>query len=88
MKTSKLGLNYDVIIVYVRCIYALQVALASGFEYTEKVREAQKAIDLPNVICVDAKGLALKEDNMHLTTESQVQFGQMLAEAYLSHFHA
>ncbi|KAJ1397340.1 Sialate O-acetylesterase domain [Sesbania bispinosa] len=66
----------------------IQVALASGFEYTEKVREAQKGIDLPNVICVDAKGLALKEDNMHLTTESQVQLGHMLAQAYLAHFHA
>ncbi|KAK7280328.1 hypothetical protein RJT34_25391 [Clitoria ternatea] len=66
----------------------IQVALASGFDKMEKVREAQKAIDVPNVVCVDAKGLALKEDNMHLTTESQVQLGQMLAEAYLAHFHA
>ncbi|RDX82574.1 putative carbohydrate esterase, partial [Mucuna pruriens] len=66
----------------------IQVALASGSDYIEKVREAQKAIDLPNVICVDAKGLQLKEDNLHLTTESQVQLGHMLAEAYLTHFHA
>ncbi|XP_019429153.1 PREDICTED: probable carbohydrate esterase At4g34215 [Lupinus angustifolius] len=66
----------------------IQVALASGFEYIEKVREAQKSIDLPNVICVDAKGLQLKEDNLHLTTEAQVQLGQMLAEAYLTHFEA
>ncbi|CAJ1977385.1 unnamed protein product [Sphenostylis stenocarpa] len=66
----------------------IQVALASGSEYIEKVREAQKAIDLPNVIFVDAKGLQLKEDNLHLTTESQVKLGHMLAEAYLTHFHA
>ena len=52
------------------------------------MREAQKAIDIPNVIYVDAKGLQLKEDNLHLTTESQVQLGRMLAEAYLTHFHA
>ncbi|KAG4998481.1 hypothetical protein JHK85_029920 [Glycine max] len=39
---------------------------ASGSDHTEKVREAQKVIDLPNVICVDAKGLQLKEDNLHL----------------------
>ncbi|XP_021750795.1 probable carbohydrate esterase At4g34215 [Chenopodium quinoa] len=66
----------------------IQVALASGVDeqYTEKVREAQLEINLPNVICVDAKGLKLKDDNMHLTTESQVHLGQMLADAYLSHF--
>lgn len=65
------------------------MALASGDErYIEIVREAQKGIDLPNVVCVDAKGLKLKEDNLHLTTESQVQLGQMLADAYLSHFVA
>ncbi|MED6159212.1 hypothetical protein PIB30_040234 [Stylosanthes scabra] len=65
----------------------IQVAIGSGSEYMEKVREAQKAIDISNVICVDAKGLQLKEDNLHLTTEAQVQLGQMLAHAYLTHFH-
>lgn len=52
----------------------------------EKVREAQKEIKIPEVICVDAKGMKLKEDNLHLTTEAQVQLGQFLAEAYLNHF--
>lgn len=66
----------------------MQVAIASGSEYMEKVREAQKGIDVPNVICVDAKGLQLKEDNLHLTTEAQVQLGHMLAEAYLTHFES
>ncbi|KAJ1397341.1 Sialate O-acetylesterase domain [Sesbania bispinosa] len=66
----------------------IQVALASGSEYIEKVREAQKGIDLPKVICVDAKGLQLKEDNLHLTTEAQIKLGHMLAEAYLTHFVA
>ncbi|KAK6916400.1 Sialate O-acetylesterase domain [Dillenia turbinata] len=65
----------------------IQVAIASGDErYIEKVREAQKAIDLPNAVCVDAKGLPLKEDNLHLTTEAQVQLGHILADAYLAHF--
>ncbi|KAM0025071.1 putative sialate O-acetylesterase domain, SGNH hydrolase superfamily [Helianthus debilis subsp. tardiflorus] len=65
----------------------IQVAIASGNEkYIEVVRAAQKAIDLPNVVCVDAKGLELKEDNLHLTTEAQVQLGHMLADAYLAHF--
>lgn len=50
------------------------------------MREAQKGINIPNVICIDAKGLPLNEDNLHLNTESQVKLGHMLAEAYLTHF--
>ncbi|XP_021753383.1 probable carbohydrate esterase At4g34215 [Chenopodium quinoa] len=66
----------------------IQVALASGDEkYIEKVREAQLGIKLPNVVCVDAKGLKLNDDNLHLSTEAQVQLGQMLADAYLCHFN-
>ncbi|KAL9371056.1 hypothetical protein Peur_036196 [Populus x canadensis] len=68
----------------------IQVAIASGLDdnYMEKVREAQLNINLPNVVCVDAKGLDLKEDHLHLTTESQVKLGNMLADAYLKHFSA
>lgn len=66
----------------------IQVAIASGTEkYLEKVREAQFGIKLPHVVCVDAKGLDLKEDNLHLTTGAQVKLGHMLADAYLTHFH-
>ncbi|GFP92155.1 probable carbohydrate esterase at4g34215 [Phtheirospermum japonicum] len=62
------------------------VAIASGRGYLEKVRHAQKEINLPNVVCVDAMGLPLQEDNLHLTTEAQVELGRMLADAYLTHF--
>lgn len=69
------------------CLPIIQVAITSGDgKYMEKVREAQKEIKIPKVVCVDAKGLKLKEDNLHLTTEAQVQLGQMLAEAYLNNF--
>ncbi|KDP47145.1 hypothetical protein JCGZ_22141 [Jatropha curcas] len=65
----------------------VQVAITSGDEkYLEKVREAQLGMKVQNVVCVDAKGLQLKEDNLHLTTQSQVKLGQMLAGAYLQHF--
>lgn len=68
-------------------IYVLQVALASGEgPYIEKVREAQKGVTVPNVILVDAKGLPLNPDHLHLTTKAQVQLGKMLADAYSSHF--
>lgn len=53
----------------------------------EKIRDIQKAIDMKNVVCVDAKGLELTEDKMHLVTEACVELGQMLAHAYLTHFN-
>ncbi|KAG2542936.1 probable carbohydrate esterase At4g34215 [Panicum virgatum] len=65
----------------------IQVALASGDKRNiDKVRSAQFSVNLPNVVTVDAMGLALNEDNMHLTTESQVKLGNMLAEAYIKNF--
>ncbi|RWR81406.1 putative carbohydrate esterase [Cinnamomum micranthum f. kanehirae] len=67
----------------------IQVALASGDTHSiDMVREAQLGINLPNVVCVDAKGLPLNEDNLHLTTEAQVELGNMLADAYLKNFTA
>lgn len=66
------------------------MALASGEgKYVEMVRQAQLSINLPNVKCVDAKGLRLEADHLHLTTMSQVRVGLMLARAFLhiSHNH-
>ncbi|KAH6799630.1 hypothetical protein C2S51_036114 [Perilla frutescens var. frutescens] len=62
----------------------IQVALASGSEYKERIREAQLNTELPNVKCVDAGGLPLiKYDKLHLSTASQVKLGTMLAHAFL-----
>ncbi|KAH7846560.1 hypothetical protein Vadar_015419 [Vaccinium darrowii] len=62
----------------------IQVALASGQGLNiEKVREAQLGLNLPNVKCVDAKGLQLEPDYVHLTTQAQVQLGKMLADSFL-----
>lgn len=47
------------------------------------VRKAQKEIDLPNVRCVDAYGLQLEPDGLHLTTAAQARLGPMLAESFL-----
>ncbi|KAG9160158.1 hypothetical protein Leryth_015044 [Lithospermum erythrorhizon] len=60
------------------------VALASGLNFTEMVREAQMNIGLPNIKVVDAKGLPLQLDNIHLTTPAQVRLGNLLADAFLS----
>lgn len=65
----------------------IQVAIASGDpRYIDKVREAQLKMNLPNVVCVDAKGFPLKEDNLHLTTDAQVKLGHIMAHAYITHF--
>ncbi|XP_071686875.1 probable carbohydrate esterase At4g34215 [Rutidosis leptorrhynchoides] len=62
----------------------VQVALASGEgEYIEIVREAQLGMDLVNLRTIDAKGLELEPDGLHLTTASQVTVGKMLANAFL-----
>ncbi|XP_022867776.1 probable carbohydrate esterase At4g34215 [Olea europaea var. sylvestris] len=58
----------------------IQVALASNYEV---VRKAPLEIKLPNVICVDAKGLEVKKnDTLHLTTSAQVHLTKMLANAF------
>ncbi|TYH65012.1 hypothetical protein ES332_D06G026600v1 [Gossypium tomentosum] len=64
----------------------IQVALASGpGAYIEEVREAQLKTDMAYVKCVDAKGLPLGPDGLHLTTSSQVTLGQMLGHAFLGY---
>lgn len=63
------------------------MAITSGDgKYIEKIRKIQKEIDVPNVVCVDAKGLELKEDKLHLTTKAHVKLGKMIADAYFTHF--
>ncbi|KAL4285239.1 hypothetical protein GQ457_16G014960 [Hibiscus cannabinus] len=63
-----------------------QVALASGSgPFIEEVREGQLKLNtsIPKVECVDAKGLPLEPDRLHLTTPAQVKLGQMLAASFL-----
>ncbi|GFP84526.1 probable carbohydrate esterase at4g34215 [Phtheirospermum japonicum] len=62
----------------------IQVALASGQgHYVYVIRKAQLGIELPNVKCVDAKGLQLQPDGLHLSTAAQVELGQKMADAFL-----
>lgn len=67
--------------------YGLQVALASGEgQFVDVVRKGQLDVKLGNVKCVDAKGLHLKEDHLHLTTTSEVHLGIKLARSFLYSF--
>ncbi|OVA02061.1 protein of unknown function DUF303 [Macleaya cordata] len=61
----------------------IQVALASGLgQFVGIVRKAQLDVELTNVRCVDATGLPLGSDGLHLTTQAQVHLGHMLAKAF------
>uniref|UniRef100_A0A803NAJ4 Sialate O-acetylesterase domain-containing protein n=1 Tax=Chenopodium quinoa TaxID=63459 RepID=A0A803NAJ4_CHEQI len=51
--------------------------------YIEEVRQAQMGVDLLNLVTVDAKGLPLEPDNLHLTTQAQVELGEKLAHTFL-----
>ncbi|KAL8230936.1 hypothetical protein R6Q57_000714 [Mikania cordata] len=61
----------------------IQVAIASGIgSFVDEVREAQLGMWLVNLRTVDAKGLGLEPDRLHLNTSSQVKLGEMLAQAF------
>ncbi|XP_078445857.1 carbohydrate esterase, putative (DUF303) isoform X1 [Wolffia australiana] len=65
----------------------IQVAICSGEgKWVEKVRSAQLGMTIPHVVCVDAKGLQLNEDHLHLSTPAQVKLGRMMAEKYVDNF--
>ena len=59
---------------------------AGNVELVDKVRNAQKAAldHIEHLYLVDALGLPLNSDNIHLTTEAQTTVGLMLADKYIS----
>ncbi|CAN4095354.1 unnamed protein product [Withania somnifera] len=62
----------------------VQVALTTTLgPYEEEIRQAQIGINLQNVKTVDANGLKVGPDYVHLSTPAEVQLGQMLAHAFL-----
>ncbi|GLJ33248.1 hypothetical protein SUGI_0668870 [Cryptomeria japonica] len=67
----------------------IQVAITMGdppySEPVQKIRKAQLGVSIHNVYCVDANGLVLEEDKLHLTTKSQVKLGKLLADTYIKH---
>ncbi|KAG6547610.1 hypothetical protein Mapa_011059 [Marchantia paleacea] len=66
----------------------IQVKICGTWPFVEEVRAAQATVQVPRVYTVDAWGLELNPDHMHLTTESQEKLGLVMAEKYLSHCHA
>lgn len=62
------------------------MALASGSgPYVDVIRKAQLELELElaNLRCVDANGLHLEPDGLHLSTGAQVRLGHMMADAFL-----
>ncbi|KAL0438901.1 UNVERIFIED_CONTAM: putative carbohydrate esterase [Sesamum latifolium] len=63
----------------------IQVALASGQgdpKWLESIRATQ--LGMNDMITVDAMGLPLQPDGLHLTAKAQVRLGNMLADAFLN----
>ncbi|KAI4339828.1 hypothetical protein MLD38_024728 [Melastoma candidum] len=63
-------------------IFQVAIASAQG-PYMDAVRKAQFDVNTTNIQTVDAKGLPLEPDHVHLTTLAEVQLGKMLATAFL-----
>jgi len=75
---------------FFHCGVVLEVAIywpiAPHRELVEQVRNAQKAAcdKVKHLYLVDAFGLPLLSDGIHLTTEAQTKVGLMLMEKYIS----
>jgi len=65
---------------------AIYWPVAAHPELVEQVRNAQKAAcdQVKHLYLVDAFGLPMLRDGIHLTTEAQTQVGLMLMEKYIS----
>ncbi|KAH0989991.1 hypothetical protein GBA52_001474 [Prunus armeniaca] len=82
--------NFERLVMDLRCdlknpkLPVIQVALASGEgQFVDVVRKGQLDVKLGNVKYVDAKGLRLKEDHLHLTTISEkVNVGRRIKVPY------
>lgn len=63
----------------------MQVAIATGEGiFIDPIRKVQLGIDLPNVQTVDPKSFAvIQPDKLHLTAQSQVQLGSLMADALI-----
>ncbi|CAN6272387.1 unnamed protein product [Urochloa humidicola] len=67
-------------------LLVIQVGIATAQhhgKFLSLVRDAQRAVTLPNVKYVDAMGLPVGSDRTHLTTKGQIQLGNMLAKSYI-----
>ena len=58
---------------------------AANAELVEQVRSAQKAVaqQVRHVYLVDARGLSMCSDKIHLTTKAQAKLGLMMLRKYL-----
>nr|GMD80863.1 probable carbohydrate esterase At4g34215 [Ipomoea batatas] len=67
----------------------IQVALPSATygSYVKDIRKFQLELKLPMLSTVDANGLQLQNDSVHLTSTAQVQLGIAMANAFLQISH-
>ncbi|PHT84611.1 hypothetical protein T459_13054 [Capsicum annuum] len=84
IRDLRADLNSPILPVVMVVLHYPKEELAKKFKFVNVVRQAQMDIDLPNVIKVDAKGLPVGSDGIHLTTQGQIQLGNMMAQAFLT----
>ncbi|CAL8464617.1 g4152 [Coccomyxa elongata] len=81
---NQIGAPQDFIIQQVQVTCRIMVAT----EYVEQLRHAQldvgAAMQHPRVWTVDANGLAIKDDGVHLTRDSQYILGTALAKQHIA----
>ncbi|XP_042964641.1 probable carbohydrate esterase At4g34215 [Carya illinoinensis] len=66
-------------------IILVLISVGEG-NFLRNVRDAQVNINLKNVVRIDAMGLTLLPDHLHLDTKSAVSIGQKLANSFLNNF--
>lgn len=61
-----------------------QIAIAPGKKpFTSLVRSAQFTVTDPDIRTADTAGMPVEWDNVHLTTQGQIQLGKLLASRFL-----
>ena len=75
---TELGLPLPFIIVLV------SISCVDRFPFVQRIREAQQTVarDTEHVLCVDARGLPMQSDGLHLTLEAQCTLGERIAIAW------
>ncbi|KAG6624598.1 hypothetical protein CIPAW_16G039400 [Carya illinoinensis] len=76
------NLRHDLDSPYLPILLVFVISAGEG-NFLRNVRDAQLNINLKNVVHVDAKGLTLLPDHLHLDTKFAVRIGQKLADDFL-----
>lgn len=67
------------------CIGTVQIIIPPGrAPFIDTVREAQKSLNLPNLVKIDLPELPYEPDMIHISSDGQVIVGRVVADHYCS----